>query len=81
MKINEFYFIPSSEFHAYLKQIKVLFSAVKKISYVFTKDQYDIYFFTAANKSCFENFGLNCLQIRFEMYRSCLTVRYGCMHV
>ena len=26
----EFYFIPSSEFNAYLKQIKVLFSAVKK---------------------------------------------------
>ena len=28
--IKAFYFIPSSEFNAYLKQIKVLFSAGKK---------------------------------------------------
>ena len=27
---NKFYFIPSSEFNAYLKQIKVILSAVKK---------------------------------------------------
>ena len=29
-KENPFYFIPSSEFNAYLKQIKVILSAVKK---------------------------------------------------
>ena len=33
-----FYFIPSSEFNAYLKQIKVILSAVKKYLFFFTSD-------------------------------------------
>ena len=34
-----FYFISSSEFNTYLNQIKVILSAVKKISYYFTSDE------------------------------------------
>ena len=37
---NSVYFILSSEFNAYLKQIKVILSTVKKISYFFTSDKY-----------------------------------------
>ena len=58
------YFIPSSEFNAYLKQIKVLLSAVKKISYFFTSDGYDLYYFTVVNRSCLDNVGLNFFQKR-----------------
>ena len=71
-----FYFIPSSEFSAYLMQIKVVLSAVKKISYFFTSDEYDLYFFTVANRGCFDNLGLNFFQKRPGMHRSCLTLRY-----
>ena len=39
-----FYFIPSSDFNAYLKQIKVILSAVKKYRIFFTSDEYDLYF-------------------------------------
>ena len=46
---NKIYFIPSCEFDAYLKQIKVILSAVKKISYFFPSDEYDLYVFTVAN--------------------------------
>ena len=53
------YFIPSSEFNAYLKQIKVVLSAVKKYRIFFTSDEYDLYFFTVANRGCFDNLGLN----------------------
>ena len=55
------YFIPSSEFNAYLKQIKVILSAVKE----FTSDEYDLYFFTIANRGCFDNSGLNFFQKSF----------------
>ena len=34
----KFTFIPSSEFSAYLKQIKVVLSTVKKYSYFFTSN-------------------------------------------
>ena len=73
----DLYFIPSSEFNAYLKLIKVVLSKVKKyrkkvnilyilldglrflgfikISYFFTSDEYDLYFFTAAKKGYFDN--------------------------
>ena len=50
---NLFYFIPSSEFNAYLKQIKVVFSEF------FTSDECDIYFFTIANRGCFDSLGLS----------------------
>ena len=78
---NNTYFIPSSEFNAYLKQIKVILSAVKKYRIFFTSDEYDLYFFTVANRGCFGNIGLNFFPKRSEMYRSCLTLRYGCTHV
>ena len=52
---SRFYFILSSEFNAYLKQIKVIFSAEKKNIVFFTSDEYDLYFFTAANRGYFEN--------------------------
>ena len=54
----DIYFTPHSEFNAYLKQIKVILSAVKKY-FFFTSDEYNLYFFTAANGGCFNNFGLN----------------------
>ena len=63
------YFIPSSEFSAYLKQIEV-------ISYFFTSDEYDLYFFTVANRGCFDNLGLNFFQERSGMHHSCLTLHY-----
>ena len=72
------YFIPSSEINAYLKQIKV---CSEKISYFFTSDEYDLYFFTVANRGCFDNLGLNFFQKRSGMHRSCLTLRYGNTHV
>ena len=78
---NSFYLIPSSEFNAYLKQIKVTLSAVKKISYFFTSDEYDLYFFTAANRGCFDNLGLNFFQKRSGRHCSCLTLRYGSRYV
>ena len=54
-----FYFIPSSEFNAYLKQIKVILSAVKKYR-IFSLVTNTIYiFFTIANRGCFDNLGLN----------------------
>ena len=68
-------FIPCSEFNAYLQQIKIIFSAVKKISYFFTGDEYDfIFVFTVANRGCFDNLGLTFFQKRSEMHRSCLTL-------
>ena len=76
-----FYFIPSREFNAYLKQIKVVLSTVKKYRFFFTSDEYDLYFFTAANRDYFENLGLNFFQKRFGMHRSCLTLRFGSTHV
>ena len=53
------YFIPSSEFNAYLKQIKVILSTVEKYRIFFTSDEYDLYFSTAANRDCFNNLRLN----------------------
>ena len=61
---------------AYLKQIKVILSAVKKRIF-FTSDEYDLYFFTVANRGCFDYLGLNFFQKRSGMHCSCLTLRYG----
>ena len=72
-----FYFIPSSEFNAYLKQIKVILSAVKKYRIFFTSDENDLYFFTVANRGCFDNLGLNFFQKNSGMHPFCLTLRYG----
>ena len=58
------YFIASSEFNAYLKQIKNIIVCSEKISYFFTSDEYDLYFFTGANRGCFDNVGLNFFQKR-----------------
>ena len=44
------YFIPSSEFNTYLKQIKVILSAVKKYQIFFTSEEYDLYFFSVAKR-------------------------------
>ena len=74
-------FIPSSELNAYLKQMKVILSAVKKKSYFFTSDDYDLYFFTVTNRGCFDNLGLNFFQKRSRMHHSYLTLRYGSTHV
>ena len=78
MKIQEslfLYFIPSSEFNAYLKQISYIVCS-EKISYFFTSDEYDLYFFTGANRGCFDNVGLNFFQKRSGMHPFCLTLRY-----
>ena len=55
-----FYFIPSSEFNAYLKQIKVLLSAVKKY-HIFLLVTDKIYIFSLQQTSCLDNLGLNFL--------------------
>ena len=75
------YFIPSSEFNAYLKQIKVVLSTVKKYRIFSTSDEYDIYFFTVANRGIFDNLGLIFFQKRSGMHCPCLMLRYGCTHV
>ena len=75
------YFIPSSEFNAYQKQIKFILSAVKKYRFFFTSDENDLYFFTVANRGCFGNVGFIFFQKKSGMYRSCLTLRYGSRHV
>ena len=75
-----FYFIPSSEFNAYLKLIK-RFCLHEEISYFFTSDEYFLYFFTLVNRGCFDNLGLNFFRKRSGMHRSCLTLRYECTHV
>ena len=54
-----FYFIPSSEFNVYLKQIKSGNVDSGKISYFFTSDEYDLYLFIVANRDYFDNLGLN----------------------
>ena len=71
-------FIPSSKFNAYLKQIRVILSAVKKYRIFFTDDEYDLHFFTVANRGCL---GLNFFQERTGMHCFCLTLRYGNTHV
>ena len=71
------FFIPSN---AYLKQIKVILPAVKKYRIFFTSDRYDLYFFTVANRGCFDNLGLNFFQKRSVLHCSCLTLRYGSTH-
>ena len=77
LKIKAFNYIPSSEFNAYLKQINVILSAVKKYR-IFSLVANTIYiFFTVANKGCFDNLGLNFLQKRSGIHYSCLTLRYG----
>ena len=54
-----FYFIPNSEFNAYLKQIKVVLSTVKKYC-IFSLVANRIYiFFTVANRGYLDNLGLN----------------------
>ena len=53
-----FYFIPSSEFNAYLKQTKIILSAVKKYRIFFISDEYDLYFFTVANRGFSTIWGL-----------------------
>ena len=60
------YFIPNGEFDAYLKQIKVRLSAAKKYRIFSLSDEYDLYFFTVANRGCFDNLGLNFLQKDLE---------------
>ena len=47
----------------------------------FTSDEYDLYFFTAANRGYFDNSGLNFFSKRSWMHCSCLTLCYGCTHI
>ena len=49
--INIIYFIPSSESNAYLKQIKVILSAVKK--YIFSLVMNTIYIFSLQQTEAF----------------------------
>ena len=45
----------------------------EKYRICFTSDRYDLYFFTVANRGCFDNFGFNFFSKRFGMRRSCPT--------
>ena len=81
MQISCIYFIPSSEFNAYLKQIKVILSAMKKYR-IFSLVTNTIYiFFTAADRGCFDNWGIHFFPKKSGMHRFCLTLRYGRKHV
>ena len=71
------YFIPSSEFNAYLKQIKVILSAVKKyrifslvtnIIYMFSLQQTEAVLTILGSISFPKKFGMQC---------SCPTLCYG----
>ena len=65
------YFILSSEFNAYLKQIKVILSVVKNYRIFFSLVTNTIYiFFTVANRGCFVNLGLTFFPKRSGMHRS-----------
>ena len=68
---NSAYFIHSSKFNVYLKQIKVILSTKKNIVF-FTSDEFDLYFDTVANRGYFDNFGLNFFPKRSGQHRSCL---------
>ena len=48
----------------------------ENISYFFTCDEYDLYFFTVANRSCFDNLELKFFQEKPGEHRSCLTLCY-----
>ena len=37
----------------------MILSAVENIPYLLTSDEYDLYFFTEANRGCFDNLELN----------------------
>ena len=82
-KVKDIYFIPSSESSAYLKQIKCILSAVKKyrIFSLVMNTINNFYFFTVANRGCFDNFKLIFFQKISGMHRSWLTLRYGRRHV
>ena len=54
--INHIYFIPSSEFNAYLKQIKIILSAVKKYR-IFSLVMNTIYIFSLLQTEAFRQFG------------------------
>ena len=73
-------FISSSEFNAYLKQIKVILSAVKNV-FFFTSDEYNFILFHRSKQRLFYNLGLNFFQKNSGMYSSSLTLRYGSTHV
>ena len=79
--LQETNLIPSSEFNAYLKQIKVILSAVKKYRILSLVTNTIYIFFTVANSGCSYNLGLNILQKRSGMHSSCPTLRYGTTHV
>ena len=70
-EIYKIYFIPSSDFNAYPKQTKVILSAVKKYPIFFTSDEYDLYFFTVANRGCFNNLVLTFFQKKSGVHCSC----------
>ena len=78
--VLRFDFIPSSEFNAYLKQIKVILSALKKYR-IFSLVTNTIYIFNCSKQRRFDYLGLNFLQKRSGMHCSCLTLRYGSTHV
>ena len=61
-------------FSAYVKQIKVILSTVKKYLIFFTSDEYDLYFFNVANKGCFDNSGLNFFPRRYGMHGNTVLV-------
>ena len=53
----------------------------EKVSYFFTSDEYDIYFFTVANRGCFDNFGLGFFLKKSGMHGLCLALSHGCTQV
>ena len=84
-KLGFILFLAVNLMHIYSRKSDIVCN--ENISYFFTSDEYDLYFFTVtvANRGCFDNIGLtfllNFFQKRSGMHRPCLTLRYGCTHV
>ena len=79
-ELTDFYSIPSSEFNAYLKQIKVILSTVKKYP-IIPPVTNTIYIFSLCSRGFFDHIGLHFFQKGSRMHCLCLTLRYGSTHV
>ena len=78
---SNFYFIPKQWVQCISNSDKGDIVYSEKISYFFTSDEYEFYFFTVANRGCFDILKLTFFPKRSGMHRSCLTLRYGRTHV
>ena len=70
--IKEFIFLPAVN-QCISKADKNDVVCSENILYFFTSDEYDLYFFTVANRGCFDNLGLKFSPKRSGIPHFCLT--------